>query len=365
MRPDPPANPSLAISISALCTLATIACRLGFTPAATPTALPSPSPTTVPSPSPDLAIIDRATLPRVTRLASVSQSWPNAIAWSPDGSMLAIADMDGAWFRDGRSLEILDHIDFTKALRPDVVGSTVWTIAYSPTDDIVATDVSGSNFHILLWHPGDSTPWRRLLGHDDSIRDLVFTPDGTRLISASEDASVKVWDVAGGSQLCDLQNHWDWVDSLDISADGTRLVSTGFDAIINIWDPYSCELLVALQDEYIIDSVAISPDASLIAAGERDTAIHIFDQTGDFLRLLVGHGDWTVYDLDFGVRGDILASAGEDGTVRFWDPQTGTILRTIDIGSELTSARFSPDGHSIAIASGAGQRLEIWGLPPQ
>jgi WD40 repeat protein len=249
------------------------------------------------------------------------------------------------------------------SLRGEVVGSTVWAIAYSPNADLVATDVSGSGFRILLWKPGQDTPLRRLQGHDDAIRDLVFTPDGSRLVSASADGSVRVWNLETGATLCELKNHWDWVDSLDISADGSRLVSAGYDAVINIWDPDTCELLVALQDQYIIDGVAISPDGRLIAAGERDEAIHLFDDKGNLLRLLVGHEEWDVNDVDFSHQGDLLVSAGSDGTVRFWDPETGSILRVLPIGSEVTSARFSPDGHYVAVGSGMGEGVEVWGLP--
>jgi WD40 repeat protein len=329
---------------------------------ASPTATPLPA-TLTPSPTPDSRIIDMRNVTSLTKISSTTQSWANDIDWSPDNSTLAIADMDGAWYRDSRSLKLLQYIDFTEALSPAIAGSAVDAIAYSPNADLIATSMSGNVSHILLWKPDGKKPIRRLLGHSDMVRDLLFSPDGKKIISASHDKTVKVWDVEVGNILCDLQNHWDWVVKLDLSEDGTRLVSAGYDGIINLWDPNTCELLVALQDDDIPDSVAISPDASLIAVGERDAAIHLFNDNGDLLRLLVGHEGWSIYDLDFSERGDILVSAGDDGTVRFWDPLTGTLLNTLEIGSEVNNVRFSPDGHSLVIASGMDQLVEIWGLP--
>jgi WD40 repeat protein len=327
-----------------------------------PTATPLP-PTLTPSPTPDNRIIDMGNISSLTKITSTTQSWANDIDWSPDNSILAIADMDGAWYRESRSLKLLQYIDFPEALSPAIAGSAVDAIAYSPNGDLLATSMSGNVSHILLWKPDGKKPIRRLPGHSDMVRDLLFSPDGKKLISASHDKTVKVWDVEVGNILCNLENHWDWVVKLDISEDGTRLVSVGYDGIINLWDPNSCELLVALQDDYIPDSVAISPDASLIVVGERDGIIHVFNEEGDLLRLLAGHEGWSIYDLDFSERGDLLVSAGDDGTVRFWDPRTGTLIRTLKIGSEINNVRFSPDGHSLAIASGMDQLVEIWGLP--
>jgi WD40 repeat protein len=355
MTPQPLRRSASIFAFVVVLAAAAAACRFmpdGLTSVG-PTATPLP-PTLTPSPTPDSRIIDLTNVSLITRIASTPQSWPEDIAWSPDGSILAIADMDGIWYRDGRTL---------KTLSPGSVESNVWTIAYSPKGDLIATDMSGTVNQILLWKPNGKKPVRRLSGHEDMIRDLLFTPDGTRLISTGNDMTVKVWDVEVGNILCDLQNHWDWAVKLDLSEDGTRLVSTGYDGIINLWDPNSCELLVALQDDYIPDSVAISPDASLIVVGERDGVIHVFNGKGDLLRLLVGHEGWSIYDLDFGVRGDILVSAGDDGTVRFWDPETGTLLQTLQIGTEINNVRFSPDGHFLAVASGMDQLVEIWGLP--
>uniref|UniRef100_A0ACD5GTA2 WD40 repeat domain-containing protein n=1 Tax=Desertifilum tharense IPPAS B-1220 TaxID=1781255 RepID=A0ACD5GTA2_9CYAN len=68
---------------------------------------------------------------------------------------------------------------------------------------------------------------RHLLGHDDYVRSLSFSPDGTRLASGSWDQTVKLWDISTGEEIATLKGHADAVVSVNFSPDGQILASGG------------------------------------------------------------------------------------------------------------------------------------------
>ena len=71
---------------------------------------------------------------------------------------------------------------------------------------------------------------------------MAFSPDGMRIVSGSDDNTVRLWDAASGAQLAVLRGHEDEVNSVAFSPDGTRIVTGGGDTFINlpgevkVWD---------------------------------------------------------------------------------------------------------------------------------
>jgi WD40 repeat protein len=93
------------------------------------------------------------------------------------------------------------------------------------------------------WSPCLST----LEGHRDSVRSVAFSHDSTRLASASNGKTVKIWDTHSGECLSTLKGHSSSVWSVAFSHDSTRLASTSDDKTIKIWDAYSGECLSTLK----------------------------------------------------------------------------------------------------------------------
>ena len=102
-----------------------------------------------------------------------------------------------------------------------------------------------------------------LTGHTSYLNELVFSPDGEYLATASADETVRVWDVATGRELLTLpvlSGGWD--NDVVFSPGGDHLVTADYDAVVTIWDLATGEALLALPG---ISPLAISPDGKLLA----------------------------------------------------------------------------------------------------
>ncbi|KAL4062785.1 hypothetical protein V8B97DRAFT_2091404 [Scleroderma yunnanense] len=194
-------------------------------------------------------------------------------------------------------------------------------------------------------------------GHTDQVRSVAFSPDGTRIVSGSDDKTVRVWDTDRGVQIgSPLQGHTDQVRSVAFSPDGTRIVSGSDDKTVRVWDAdRGVQIGSPLQGHtHWVTSVAFSPDGTRVVSGSDDKTVRVWDadrgvQIGSPLQ---GHTDW-VRSVAFSPDGTRIVSGSDDKTVRVWDADRG-----VQIGSPLqghtntvTSVAFSPDG--IRIVSGS------------
>ena len=75
-----------------------------------------------------------------------------------------------------------------------------------------------------------------LVGHSSGVYSAQFSPDGTNIVSASEDKAVRVWSVATGECVQTLEGHSGWVFSAQFSPDGTNIVSASADETVRVWE---------------------------------------------------------------------------------------------------------------------------------
>ena len=196
--------------------------------------------------------------------------------------------------------------------------------------------------------------------HHGEVRDAEFSPDGKRIVTASDDNTAQVWDAGNGNRLATLQ-HPDLVLSATFSPDGERIVTAGWDGTARVWDAANGRLLTHFSaDPNMINSAVFSPDGKQIATAGNDMMAQVWDaESGKCLATLAGHTGW-VHSANFSPDGTRIVTASNDMTARIWDARSGRSLATLSghLG-QVNSAVFSPDGYRI-VTAGVDSTARVW-----
>jgi WD40 repeat protein len=231
----------------------------------------------------------------------------------------------------------------TLHLKLDAHRSGVWSVGFSPKDDILAS--AGIDGTAKLWQVSDGKTIRELK-HPMGVTALAFSRDGERLATTSYDSLIRLWRVADGQLLKTLSGHDKTIWFVDFSPDGKTLASSGEDAIIRLWDLNTGNVKQTFAGHSLnVWSVTFSPDGAKLASSSFDKTIKIWDlATGHQLHTLSAHTQ-AVLKVDFSPNGKTLVSCGDDSTVRLWDTSDWKLTRTLtDDLEHVYACKFSPDG---------------------
>ncbi|MCI0393838.1 MAG: hypothetical protein L0332_06535 [Chloroflexi bacterium] len=205
-----------------------------------------------------------------------------------------------------------------------------------------------------------------LSGHNDWVNHVAFSPDGTRLATASFDNTVKIWDAQTGQELLTLADHSKVVNSVVFSPDGTRLASAADDSFIIIWDAQTGQRLSVIDNESIARALAYSPDGALLAAANGDGSVRIWNTASNKSLLRLFRHTAPLRDVTFSADGAFFATAGEDGRVIVWETGNGIPLySTVPAFNSdrepvaLNGLSFSPDGQRLVTANDNGTAT-VW-----
>jgi WD40 repeat protein len=207
-------------------------------------------------------------------------------------------------------------------------------------------------------------PFSVLKGHDGPINSVAFSPDGTRLVTTSNDDTARIWNTKTGAPGPILK-HTDDVYGATFDTSGRRVVTTGNDGA-RTWDAAT-----GRSDQFVRGGVlAIDPAGThalmLDDADNEDKTARLWDLvTGDPGPVLAGHESFLTAAA-LGQSGTRLVTADYGGTVRVWDVVGGAVEgRTLESppGRSLTplSLALSPDGQMVAAGDLFGA-VELWDL---
>jgi class 3 adenylate cyclase/DNA-binding beta-propeller fold protein YncE len=253
--------------------------------------------------------------------------------------------------------------------------SGVRAVAFSPDGTLLAG--AGADGTMRLWDPVTGHLARIIqadtTGPDIGVAGVAFSPDSKLLASADADGTVRLWDPVTGHLARTIQaNTTTGPDSgvlgVAFSPDGMLLASADADGTVRLWDPVTRHLARTIQGGTIGPfygglGVAFNPDGTLLASAENDGIIRLWDPvTGQLVSTI--YGSQPSYGVAFARHGALLASADADGTVRLWDPVTGQLVSTIqETGPNggVAAVAFSPDGTLLASANIDGT-VPLWDL---
>jgi WD40 repeat protein len=117
-----------------------------------------------------------------------------------------------------------------------------------------------------------------LKGHTGSVESVVVTPDSNRLISASWDNTIKIWNLESGEELSTLEGHIGFVNAVAATPDGKWVISASNDKTLKIWDLETRKIIASFCADGELLACAVAPDGVTIVAGEASGRVH-------FLRL--------------------------------------------------------------------------------
>ena len=300
----------------------------------------------------------------------------SAIAYSPDGSTLAVSGF--------REVLLYDTTNFE--LKARLVGKAhrIESLIYTADGKIlgVASGSPGQFGEVQLWDTATNTLIKAMRSSYDTIYGLSFSPDASRVAFGCSDKTVRVLSVADGKELIKFDNHGDWVFGTIFSVDGSHFVSCGRDTALKLVEvdtgsfvddinssnkgygeintiarhPSEDQVLSAGEDRVprlykifretrrdvgntdfnliqayeaqsgSIEGVAFSADGSRFAAGSSGGEARIYD-VADGKRLASMQGDTVgVFAVSFHPDGTQLATGGFDGKIRVFDSASGKLL---------------------------------------
>lgn len=253
----------------------------------------------------------------------------------------------------------------------DAHSDQIFGLAASPNDTHFAS--AGKDETIKIWDvrkiesglPDNApTPIRILKGHFSEVWDVNFSPDGKLLGSASEDQSVRIWNVKSGVELARLSGHIRDVFSLAFSSDNKHLAYGPMDNRVRLLDYLNPKKIELLGHEGDGLAVEFSNDGKYLVSGSNDGHVRIWIAdsvyTGEKTEWakLKKHGE-KVRSVKFSHYNRLLASGASDKTIRLWQVDSTnndwSIKHTLEGHNDgLWSVAFSPDDQKLASASWDG-----------
>jgi WD40 repeat protein/uncharacterized caspase-like protein len=243
----------------------------------------------------------------------------------------------------------------------------VRALAFSSDGSYLASGGSDEMTLIWQWQTSEYTA-RQRLAMDRVVNGLVFSPDGKLLYIGADrlrdlDNALEVWSVGqSATQRKLVPSSWN-CDISSVAAAGKRIVVGLSDNSVRVIDAGSFHLAATMDDhrEPVL-AVALAKDGQLFASGSTDEAVRLGSAiTGTSLAELTGHSA-AVRAVAFHPKGKILASADADGVIRLWSVDSRTETKRLTGSTEAVYAlAFSPDGKHLA-GAGEDKVVHIWSV---
>jgi hypothetical protein len=240
------------------------------------------------------------------------------------------------------------HVPLTDSMRHD---AAVHSAQFSPDGQRVVT--ASWDATARLWDAASGKLIGEAMKHEDMVNSAQFSPDGQRVVTASEDKTARVWDAASGKPIGEAMKHENRVFSAQFSPDGQRVVTASIDKTAQLWDAASGKPIgEPMKHENFVKSAQFSPDGQRVVTASGDNMARLWDAaSGKPIGEPMKHENF-VKSAQFSPDGQRVVTASRDNTARLWDAASGKpIGEPMKHEDIVNSALFSPDGQRVVTAS--------------
>jgi WD40 repeat protein/tRNA A-37 threonylcarbamoyl transferase component Bud32 len=247
---------------------------------------------------------------------------------------------------------------------------------FSPDSERFVTVGAFPDTTTRLWEVKTGKLLATMHGHTNQVTRLVFSPDGKRMLTASMDRSVRVWDASpeqagrDSEALLVLRGHTGWVEHAAFSPDGRRIVSSSHDRTMRYWDAKTGELLAVLCGHTAeVHAAAFLEGAPVLVSASADGTLRFWDvaEELDSGYAMRGHKLFA-YSAAFFPDSNRVVSTAWDGTARIWDATTSHQLKVFDHGDDwfVASVAVHPEGRLLATLARSKEQnsasLRLWNV---
>jgi hypothetical protein len=294
-------------------------------------------------------------------------NWVCHCVFSPDGKELLTTSWDSTirrWDMTGSGTISSQPIHTFKENSSDVF----LCANYSPDGSEIACSTWWSALAWVTDCDGDLIG-RMIDDHRGRVNYVAYSADGTRIVTASDDCTARIWDARGYSVRI-FAGHTAGVKTAMFNQSGMRLLTASFDGTAKVWDAATGEALrtVGVKGGDGLNCADFSPDGETFVTAGLDGRARIWSTTtaGNPLVFHEHHG--RINSAMFSHHGDLVVTAADDGTAKVWRAKTGALVLSLE-GHEgpVLWAAFSADDSLVATA-GKDRTVRIWKLadaPPE
>ncbi len=200
-------------------------------------------------------------------------------------------------------------------------------------------------------------------GHRAWVNAVAVTPDGARVLSASFDHSVKVWDLLSGRELATLTGHTLEVNVLAVTPDGRLALSGGGDGLVRVWElPAGREIAILEGHTNSVTAVCITANGKLAITGGADGTVRMWTLPGgESLGGLAGH-EREVHGIAVAPDDACAITASYDGLLKVWDLASRSERATLrGHDGAVCCVAVTPDGTRV-VSGGDDRTLRVWAL---